>query len=79
MPDSHARQAPSLLAIERPRCSRCHAGRMVLTGIRPLPNHSDLRTFQCTNCEHVHKVEAEDPLTSAGSRGWINSGLNPPK
>ena len=52
---------------------------MVLTGITPLPNHSDLRTFQCTNCEHVHKVEAEDPLTSAGSRGWINSGLNPPK
>ena len=60
-------------------CSKCHGDRMVLAGSRPGPDHSDLRTFQCPNCEHVHKVEAEDPLTSAGSRGWINSGLNPPK
>ena len=68
---------PSLLPIERPRCPKCH-GRMMLARIKPGPNGSDLRTFECPKCEHVHKMPAEDPMKS-GNAGWTNSGLKPPK
>jgi hypothetical protein len=50
---------PSLIPIERPRCPKCQ-GRTMLTRIEPDANGSDLRTFECSQCEHVHKVLAED-------------------
>jgi hypothetical protein len=77
MANSHYRSEPSLLPIERPRCPKCQ-GRMMLARIEHGPNHSDLRTFECPKCEHVHKVLVEDPLKSANS-GWMAGGLKAPK
>jgi hypothetical protein len=59
-------------------CSKCHGDRMVLAGSRPGPDHSDLRTFQCPEFGHVHKVAVEDPLESVGRTGWIDNDLSPP-
>jgi hypothetical protein len=78
MRDFHVRPEPSLIPIERPRCARCQA-RMTLARIEPGPNHSDLRTFECPKCEHVHRVIAEDPLKSGTAAGWTHSELKPPK
>ena len=77
MPEAYNRPEPSLLPIERPRCPKCH-GRMMLARIEPGPNGSDLQTFECPKCEHVHKMPAEDPMKS-GNAGWTNSGLKPPR
>jgi hypothetical protein len=68
---------PSLIAIERPRCPKCQT-RMMLACIEPGPAGSDLRTFECSKCEHVHKALAEDPMKS-GTAGWLASELKPPK
>jgi hypothetical protein len=68
---------PSLLPTERPRCPKCH-GRMMLAGIECGPAHSDLRTFECPKCNHVHKLLVGDPMRS-GNPGWQNSELKPPK
>jgi hypothetical protein len=76
MPRAHTRPEPSLLPIERPRCPECQ-GRMMLARIEPGPNGSDLRTFECSKCEHVHKVLAEDPMKSATVQ-LHNSSLNLP-
>jgi hypothetical protein len=76
MSGAFARPEPSLIPIERPRCPTCE-GRMRLTGIESGPNGSDLRTFECAKCEHVHKVLAEDPMKSTKAQ-WQNSNLNPP-
>jgi hypothetical protein len=78
MPLAHIRQDPSLLPTERPRCPKCQGGRMMLARIEPGPAGSDLRTFECPKCEHVHKVLAQDPFLSANT-GWSQSGLSPPK
>lgn len=78
MPQSHIRPEPSLLPIERPRCPKCQAGRMMLGRIEPAPAGADLRTFECPKCEYVHKVLVDDPFQSAKTR-WTNSDLNPPK
>jgi hypothetical protein len=76
MPRAHTRPEPSLLPIERPRCPECQ-GRMMLARIEPGPDGSDLRTFECSKCEHVHKVLAEDPMKSATVQ-LHNSSLNSP-
>src|SRR6266699_142393 len=55
MPKAYTRPEPSLLPIERPRCPKCQS-RMMLARIEPSPDGSDLRTFECQKCEHVHKV-----------------------
>jgi hypothetical protein len=51
---------------------------MMLARIEPGPAHSDLRTFECQKCEHVHKMLVEDPLKSANT-DWTAGGLAPPK
>jgi hypothetical protein len=51
---------------------------MLLVRIETSPAGSDLRTFGCRNCKHVHKALAEDPLKSDKAR-WLNSALKPPE
>jgi hypothetical protein len=75
MPESYSRPEPSLIPIERPRCSKCQ-GRMMLVGIELGPNNSDLRSFECPKCESVLRKMVEDPLKSAGT-GWAAGGLKP--
>jgi len=82
MPLAYHRSDRSLLPIDRlpidrPRCPKC-PGRMSLARIEPGPAHSDLRTFECPECAHVHRVLVEDPMKSA-TAGWQYSGLYPPK
>jgi hypothetical protein len=77
MPESHHHSEPSLLPIERPRCPKCN-GRMMLARIEPGPSHTDLRTFECLKCAHVHKTTVEDPMKSQ-SNGWLAGELKPPK
>jgi len=38
---------------------------MVLTSIEPGRNNPDLQTFECSKCELVYKVLAEDQVKSA--------------
>jgi hypothetical protein len=38
---------------------------MMLTRIAPGRDSPDLRTFECSKCELVYKVLAEDPVKSA--------------
>jgi hypothetical protein len=65
-----------LLAIHRLRCSRCQA-RMMLARISPGPSGFELRTFDCSQCDHVEKVAiASDPAKS-GDVGWLVSELQP--
>jgi hypothetical protein len=52
---------------------------MSLVGIRPGPKGFDVRTFECSKCEHVQTVSIEhDPMKSA-TTGWLAGDLKPPK
>ena len=76
MPLSQIRPDPSLLPIERPCCPKCQ-GRMMLASIEPAgpSTGSDLLTFKCPKCEHVHKMLVGDPMKSDG---WQHSELKAP-
>ena len=66
-----------LLAIERLHCSKCHM-RMALSHIAPGPTGFELRTFDCTKCDHVEQIAiALDPMKS-GDVGWLVGELQPP-
>jgi hypothetical protein len=66
-----------LLAIQRLRCPKCQV-RMKLSNIAPGPKGFELRTFDCSNCDHVEKVIiASDPIKS-GYVGWLVGELQPP-
>jgi hypothetical protein len=67
-----------LLAIQRLRCPKCRT-RMRLARISPGPTGFDLRTFECTKCDHVEQIAiASDPMKS-GAVGWFTGELQPPK
>jgi hypothetical protein len=74
---SHDSNALSLMALERPRCPRCHT-RMNLAGIIPGPKGFDLRNFECGKCDHVVTLNiATDPMKS-DKIGWLAGHLKPP-
>jgi hypothetical protein len=51
---------------------------MKLAKIAPGPKGFELRTFDCSNCDHVEKVIiASDPMKS-GDVGWLVGELQPP-
>jgi hypothetical protein len=66
-----------LLAIQRLRCPKCQT-RMALARISPGPTGFELRTFDCSRCNHIEKIAiASDPMKS-GDVGWLVSELQPP-
>jgi tRNA(Ile2) C34 agmatinyltransferase TiaS len=75
---SHShRSCPSLWVIERPRCTKCQT-RMSLARISPGPSGYDLRTFECSKCEHVLKeMISTDPMKSEKA-GWLAGELKAP-
>jgi hypothetical protein len=75
MPEAYARSELSLLPIERPRCRKCQ-DRMRLLRIESGPDGSDLRTFECSKCEHTHKVLAEDSMKSAKASAELLVPMN---
>ena len=79
MPDySYSRTSgPSLWVIERPRCPKCQT-RMRLARVAPGPSGYDLRTFECSKCEHVLKeMISTDPMKS-DKTGWLAGELKAP-
>jgi hypothetical protein len=77
MPESHTGAKSSLLPIERRHCPKCQS-RMMLARIESGPNGSDLRTFECAKCDHIHKMLVEDPLKSSNT-GWMAGEHKPPE
>ena len=56
MPEAHPLSSVvSLVAIERPACSKCQA-QMMLARIMPAFLGTDLHTFECLVCNHVVKT-----------------------
>ena len=67
----------SLIANERPRCSRCQT-RMMLERVSPGPIGFEHRLFECPRCDHVEiNVIASDPLESKAA-GWQAGELQTP-
>jgi hypothetical protein len=65
------------LAIQRLHCPKCRA-RMTLARISLGPTGFELRTFDCSKCDHVEKIViASDPMKS-GDVGWLVGELQPP-
>ena len=54
---------PSLIPIERPRCTRCQT-RMMLARIEPCGPDSEKRTFECPKCNFIETKIVGDPLKS---------------
>ena len=46
------------LHIHRPTCSKCRA-HMALARIMPARMGFDIRTFECSKCDHLHEVMVE--------------------
>jgi hypothetical protein len=63
VPEIFARPEPSLIPIARPRRPKCQ-GRMTPTRIEPDRNNHNLRTFECSECEFVYKLMADDQVKS---------------
>jgi hypothetical protein len=68
-----------LLAIWQLRCPKCRT-RMTLTRISPGPTGFELRTFDCSKCDHVEQIAiaSDDPMKS-DAVGWFTGELHPPK
>jgi hypothetical protein len=74
---AHYPAAIPLLAIERLRCPKCQT-RMMLARISPGPTGFELRTFDCSKCDHVEQIViASDPMKSEAV-GWFVGELHPP-
>jgi Zn finger protein HypA/HybF involved in hydrogenase expression len=68
---------PFLIAIERPRCSRCQT-RMMLERVSAGPIGFEHRLFECPKCHHIEmNVIASDPFTSKAT-GWLAGELRAP-
>ena len=66
-----------LLAIQQLRCPKCRT-RMVLARIAPGPAGFELRTFDCSTCNHVEKIVIASDPTKSGDVGWLVGELQPP-
>jgi len=52
---------------------------MMLARTKPARLGIDVRTFECVNCDHIHKEHlATDPMTSLEALGWLLGGLKTP-
>jgi hypothetical protein len=68
-----------LLAIQDLRCPKCRT-RMTLRHIRPGPRGFELRTFDCSKCDHVEQIAiASDNPMQSGVVGWFTGEIQPPK
>jgi hypothetical protein len=68
-----------LLAIEQLHCPKCRT-RMKLVRISPGPIGFELRTFDCSKCDHAEQIAiALDDLMKSDAVGWFTGELHPPK
>jgi hypothetical protein len=68
-----------LFAIQQLRCPKCRT-RMKLARISPGPTGFELRTFDCSKCDHVEQIAipSDDP-TKSDAVGWFIGELHPPR
>ena len=66
-----------LLAIQRLRCPKCRT-RMMLARISPGPTGFELRTFDCSKCDHVEKIVIALDPSKSGAVGWFADEPQPP-
>lgn len=60
-----------LVAIDRLHCPKCHA-RMELAQVSAGPTTGfELRTFNCTQCDHVERIAIALDSRQAGAVGWF--------
>jgi hypothetical protein len=52
---------------------------MSLAHIKNRSSGLDLRTFECTTCDHVHKEFATTGAMTSDTFGWLFADLYPPK
>jgi hypothetical protein len=67
-----------LFAIQQLRCPVCRA-RMKLARTSPGPTGFELRTFDCSKCDHVEQIASDDPMKSDAVVGWFTGELHPPR
>jgi len=58
-----AKPNPSLIFIERPRCSRCQT-RMMLARLELTGNGCEKRMFECPKCDFIETKIVTDPIKS---------------
>jgi hypothetical protein len=51
---------------------------MTLARILPGPTGFELRTFDCSRCDHVEKIAIASDPTKSGDVGWLVGELQPP-
>jgi hypothetical protein len=67
-----------LVAIDRLHCPECHA-RMTLAQVSAGPTTGfELRTFDCTQCDHVERIMIPLDSKEASAVGWF-VGEPPPR
>jgi len=66
-----------LFAIQQLRCPKCCA-RMKLARTSPGPTGFELRTFDCSECDHAEQIAipSDDPMKS-DAVGWFTGELHP--
>jgi hypothetical protein len=67
MPETYSSSSVPLNVGERPPCSKCGT-EMTLVRIVRGPSGFDIRTFDCTNCDHAHIVTVATGVVK-GSQG----------
>jgi hypothetical protein len=79
MPESHhASHSITFPDIARPLCPTCQS-QMSLVHIKNGSSGLDLRTFECTTCDHVHKEFMTTGAMTSDTFGWLFADLYPPK
>lgn len=74
-PTSHSIPFPDMA---RPLCPTCQS-QMSLAHVRNGASGLDLRTFECTTCDHVHKAFATTGAMTSDTFGWLFADLYPPR
>jgi hypothetical protein len=54
---------------------------MKLARTSPGPTGFELRTFDCSKCDHVEQIAlaSDDPMKSDAVVGWFTGELHPPR
>ena len=65
-----------LVAIDRLHCPKCHA-RMELAQVSAGPTGFEVRTLECTQCDHVEKIMIALDFRRAGAVGWFVGETSP--
>jgi hypothetical protein len=68
-----------MITIHRPPCPRCKAT-TTLARITPGRSGFDIRTFECSACDHIYQrvVELGDPMKTPRTAGWLRGELRAP-